>query len=223
MYLPNDLIVSCQALPEEPLHSSFIMSKMALAAYEGGAQGIRANSKADITAIKQEVNLPVIGIVKRNYANSAVFITATQKEVDELIESGCEIIAMDATSNKRPQETLEELVAYIRKKAPHVELMADCSTVQEAISAEELGFDYIGTTLYGYTEETEGEKLYADDFEFLKEVVKSVQKPVVAEGNIMTPEMMKTSFELGSYAVVVGGAITRPQQITACFAEAVKE
>lgn len=223
MYLPNDLIVSCQALPEEPLHSSFIMSKMALAAYEGGAQGIRANSKADITAIKQEVNLPVIGIVKRNYANSAVFITATQKEVDELIESGCEIIAMDATSNKRPQETLEELVAYIRKKAPHVELMADCSTVQEAISAEELGFDYIGTTLYGYTEETKGEKLYADDFEFLKEVVKSVQKPVVAEGNIMTPEMMKTSFELGSYAVVVGGAITRPQQITARFAEAVKE
>ena len=223
MYLPNDLIVSCQALPEEPLHSSFIMSKMALAAYEGGAQGIRANSTADIVAIKQEVSLPVIGIVKRNYADSAVFITATKKEVDELLESGCEIIAMDATSNKRPKEKLEELVAYIRKTAPQVELMADCSTVEEAKTAEELGFDYIGTTLYGYTEETKGKRLYANDFEFLKEVVKSVQKPVVAEGNVMTPEMMQTAFKLGSYAVVVGGAITRPQQITARFAEVTKE
>src|SRR5699024_8519780 len=123
------------------------------------------------------------------------FITATKKEVDELLESGCEIIAMDATSNKRPTETLEELVAYIRKTAPQVELMADCSTVKEAKAAEGLGFDYIGTTLYGYTEETKGKKLYANDFAFLKEVVKSVQKPVVAEGNVMTPEMMQTALD----------------------------
>lgn len=95
--LPQGLIVSCQALPDEPLHSSFIMSKMALAAYQGGAVGIRANTKEDILAIKREVNLPVIGIVKRDYANSDVFITATSKEVDELIASGCDVIALDAT------------------------------------------------------------------------------------------------------------------------------
>src|SRR5699024_7776400 len=145
--------------------------------------------------------------------------TATKKEVDELLESGCEIIAMDATNNKRPKETLEEIVAYIRETAPQVELMADCSTVKEAKAAEELGFDYIGTTLYGYTEETKGKRIYANDLKFLKEVVKGVEKPVVVGGNVMTPAMMQTAFKLSSYAVVVGGAITRPQQITARFAE----
>src|SRR5699024_6623586 len=92
--LPNRLIVSCQALPDEPLHSSFIMARMALAAYEGGAVGIRANSKADILEIKKTVDLPIIGIVKRDYDNSNVFITATKTEVQELLESGCEVIAL---------------------------------------------------------------------------------------------------------------------------------
>ena len=49
---------------------------MALAAYQGGAVGIRANSIEDIVAIRKEINLPVIGIVKRDYTNSSVFITA---------------------------------------------------------------------------------------------------------------------------------------------------
>lgn len=222
MKLPKDLIVSCQALEDEPLHSSFIMSKLALAAQEGGAKGIRANSYEDITAIKKEVPLPVIGIVKRDYDNSDVFITATTKEVDELLESGCEVIALDATLRKRPKESLKEIVEYIREKAPEVELMADCSTIEDCLHADELGFDYIGTTLHGYTKETEGHKLFNDDFAFLKEVIAKVSKPVIAEGNIMTPDMLAKAFELGSYAVVVGGAITRPQQITARFAEKVK-
>ena len=101
--LPQGLIVSCQALPDEPLHSSFIMSKMALAASQAGAKGIRANTKEDIIAIKEEIDLPVIGIVKRDYEGSKVFITATSKEVDELIESGCEVIALDATKQERPK------------------------------------------------------------------------------------------------------------------------
>lgn len=130
--LPHGLIVSCQALPDEPLHSSFIMSKMALAAYEGGAVGIRANTKEDILAIKETVDLPVIGIVKRDYDHSDVFITATSKEVDELIESQCEVIALDATLQQRPKETLDELVTYIRSHAPNVEIMADIATVEEA-------------------------------------------------------------------------------------------
>ncbi|MFX2273386.1 N-acetylmannosamine-6-phosphate 2-epimerase, partial [Acinetobacter baumannii] len=149
--LPHGLIVSCQALADEPLHSSFIMSKMALAAYEGGAVGIRANTKEDILAIKETVDLPVIGIVKRDYDHSDVFITATSKEVDELIESQCEVIALDATLQQRPKETLDELVSYIRTHAPNVEIMADIATVEEAKNAARLGFDYIGTTLHGYT------------------------------------------------------------------------
>ncbi|MBD7963233.1 N-acetylmannosamine-6-phosphate 2-epimerase [Fictibacillus norfolkensis] len=212
------LVVSCQALENEPLHSSFIMSKLALAAKEGGASGIRANSKEDILAIKQEVDLPVIGIVKRDYDDSKIYITATKKEVDELIESGCEMIAIDATLRERPKAlTLEELVLYTREKNPGVQLMADISSVEEAKNAEKLGFDCISTTLYGYTEESKESKLYENDFQFLKQVLKEVSIPVIAEGNIMTPEMVREVIGIGAYSVVVGGAITRPQQITERF------
>ena len=186
--LPHGLIVSCQALPDEPLHSSFIMSKMALAAYEGGAVGIRANTKEDILAIKETVDLPVIGIVKRDYDHSDVFITATSKEVDELIESQCEVIALDATLQQRPKETLDELVSYIRTHAPNVEIMADIATVEEAKNAARLGFDYIGTTLHGYTSYTQGQLLYQNDFQFLKDVLQSVDAKVIAEGNVITPD-----------------------------------
>lgn len=218
--IKHRLVVSCQALDNEPLHSSFIMGKMALAAKEGGASGIRANSKEDIMAIKKEVTLPVIGIVKRDYDDSEVFITATKREIDELLESGCEMIALDATMRNRPGGvTIEELVSYARSKNPAVQLMADISTVEDAIQAEKLGFDCVSTTLYGYTNETNGHKLYDEDFAFLKSIVNEVSIPVIAEGNIMTPEMLKRAFELGVFSVVVGGAITRPQQITARFAE----
>ncbi|WP_436948098.1 N-acetylmannosamine-6-phosphate 2-epimerase [Staphylococcus xylosus] len=215
--LPQGLIVSCQALPDEPLHSSFIMSKMALAAYEGGAVGIRANSKEDIIAIKQEINIPVIGIVKRDYDYSDVFITATSKEIDELIESQCEVIALDATKQTRPKESLQSLVYYVREKAPHIEIMADISTLDEAINADKLGFDYIGTTLHGYTSYTKGHILYENNFQFLKDVLAHVDAKVIAEGNVVTPEMFKTVTDLGVHCTVVGGAITRPKDITKRF------
>ena len=220
--LPQGLIVSCQALPDEPLHSSFIMSKMALAAYQGGAVGIRANTKEDIQAIQQEVNLPIIGIVKRDYEGSKVFITATSQEVDELIESGCEVIALDATTQTRPKESLSELVAYIREHAPNVEIMADISTLEEAKQADELGFDYIGTTLRGYTDYTKGHILYEDNFQFLKDVLEAVDAKVIAEGNVITPEMFETVSNLGVHCTVVGGAITRPKEITQRFVDALK-
>ena len=125
-------------------------------------------------AIKQEVNLPIIGIVKRDYANSDVFITATRKEVDELLESKCEVIALDATKQERPEESLQELVSYIRQQAPNIEIMADISTLEEAQYADKLGFDYIGTTLRGYTAYTKGHILYEDNFKFLKDVISHV-------------------------------------------------
>ncbi|AMV76362.1 MULTISPECIES: N-acetylmannosamine-6-phosphate 2-epimerase [Staphylococcus] len=221
--LPHGLIVSCQALPDEPLHSSFIMSKMALAAYEGGAVGIRANTKEDILAIKETVDLPVIGIVKRDYDRSDVFITATSKEVDELIESQCEVIALDATLQQRPKETLDELVSYIRTHAPNVEIMADIATVEEAKNAARLGFDYIGTTLHGYTSYTQGQLLYQNDFQFLKDVLQSVDAKVIAEGNVITPDMYKRVMDLGVHCSVVGGAITRPKEITKRFVQIMED
>lgn len=217
------LIVSCQALPNEPLHSSFIMGRMALAAKQGGAAGIRANTKEDILEIKKIVDLPVIGIVKRDYSDSAVYITPTMKEVDELVEAKPEIIALDATKDLRPNGvTLEEFYSEIRKKYPKQLLMADCSTVEEAIFADKLGFDFIGTTLVGYTKQSKDLKIESNDFEIIKEILSSVKHDVIAEGNINTPQKARRVLELGCYSVVVGSIITRPQLITKSFVEEIE-
>lgn len=222
--LKGKLIVSCQALPHEPLHSSFIMGRMALAAKEGGAAGIRANTKEDIAEIQAQVDLPVIGIVKRDYEDSKVYITPTMKEIEELMEVKPEIIALDATSDLRPGgKTLDGFYREIRAAYPEQLLMADCSTVEEALHADELGFDFIGTTLVGYTEQSRGLKIEADDFAIIREIVAKVRHRVIAEGNINTPEKARRVIELGAFSVVVGSIITRPQLITKSFAEALRQ
>ena len=218
--LKGKLIVSCQALPHEPLHSSFIMGRMALAAREGGACGIRANTKEDIKEIQSQVDLPIIGIVKRDYPDCSVYITPTMKEIDELMEVRPEIIALDATGRLRPDGvTLDEFFAQAREKYPDQLWMADCSTVEEALHADELGFDFIGTTMVGYTEESEGDRIEEDDFRILREIIAKAKHKVIAEGNVNTPQKVKRVIELGAYSVVVGSAITRPQLITKEFSE----
>ena len=222
--LKGKLIVSCQALPEEPLHSSFIMGRMALAAKEGGASGIRANTKEDIKEIQSQIDLPIIGIVKRDYADSDIYITPTMKEIDELMEVKPEIIAMDATISKRPgNKTLDEFFHEVKEKYPDQLWMADCSTVEEALHADELGFDFIGTTMVGYTKQSNGAKIEANDFEILREIVSKVNHKVIAEGNINTPEKARRVLKLGAYSVVVGSIITRPQLITKSFVEAIEK
>ena len=220
--LKGQLIVSCQALPQEPLHSSFIMGRMARAAKEGGAAGIRANTKEDIKEIQEVTGLPIIGIVKRDYPDSAVYITPTMKEIEELMEVKPEIVAIDATGALRPRNvTLADFFHQIKEKYPEQKLMADCSTIEEAFFADELGFDFIGTTMVGYTPQSRGMKIEANDFEILRTILKKVKHPVIAEGNVNSPEKAKRVIELGSYAVVVGSSITRPQLITKGYAEAV--
>lgn len=219
--LRGHLIVSCQALPEEPLHSSFIMGRMALAAMQGGASGIRANTKEDIAEIRRNVDLPVIGIVKRDYEDSQVYITPTMKEIDELMEVKPEIIAVQAGIELRPEgKTLDEFYREIREKYPNQPLMADCSTIEEALHADELGFDFIGTTMVGYTEQSRGDRIEANDFEIIRTILEKVTHPVIAEGNINTPEKAKRVIELGCFSVVVGSIITRPQVITKTFTDA---
>lgn len=218
--IKNHLIVSCQALEYEPLHSSFIMSKMALAAYQGGAKGIRAHTIEDIQAIKKEVDLPIIGIIKQEYEGSVVFITPTIKEVDALVKEGVDIIAMDATIRERPHHIyLDDFFKEVRKKYPNQKFMADCSTIEEAIHADELGFDFIGTTMVGYTKESKGLKIEENDFEIIRTIIQKVKHPVIAEGNIDTPQKAKRVLELGCYSVVVGSIITRPQLITKRFTD----
>lgn len=214
--IKGKLIVSCQALEDEPLHSSYIMGRMAYAAFVGGAVGIRANTVSDIKEIKKNVDLPIIGIIKKVYGDCPVYITPTFDEIEELIKEEVDIIAIDGTSRTRPdKKELKDLIKEVKNKYPNQLLMADISSIDEAIYAEKIGFDIVGTTLVGYTDYTVGNNPLTE----LEKVIKNVNVPVIAEGNIDTPIKARKALELGAYAVVVGGAITRPQQITKKFVD----
>ena len=218
--IKDKLIVSCQALEDEPLHSSFIMGKMANAAKIGGAVAIRAQGVEDIIEIKKVTNLPVIGIIKRNYEDSPIYITPTKKEIDELLNTNCEMIAIDATNRNRPNnENLKELINYI--KSNNVLVMADVSNYEEAIKAYEYGVDCISTTLSGYTPYTK--KLEGPDFDLIEKLVKELDIPIIAEGRINTPEELAKALSIGAYSAVVGSAITRPQLITEKFTKAISK
>lgn len=211
------LIVSCQALPEEPLHSSFIMGRMALAAYQAGAVGIRANTIEDIVEIRKMVDLPIIGIIKKVYRNYPdVYITPTMAEIDALADCGVEVIAMDATDRPRSGGlSLSRFFQAVRSKYPHQLFMADCSNVEESMAASGMGFDLIGTTMAGYTPYTKGRPL--PPYDMIKTLVHECGKPVVAEGNISTPEHLRHAMDMGVHTVVVGSAITRPLEIAKKF------
>ncbi len=222
--IKRGLVVSCQALPDEPLHSSFIMGRMARAATEGGAKGIRANTAADIDEIAKNTDLPIIGIVKREYEDSPIYITPTAVEIKELAATPCRMIALDATLRNRPCGfTLEELVKTARELAPDKLLMADISTLDEALNAERLGFDCVSTTLMGYTEESEGCNIADEYFKPLRNILAAVHIPVIAEGHVDTPHKAAACISLGAHAVVTGSAITRPQLITRSFVDVIDQ
>ena len=211
------LIVSCQALPDEPLHSSFIMGRMALAAKEGGAVAIRAQSSDDIREIQKVTGLPVIGLVKRNYEDSPIYITPTMAEVEDLLTTDCEMIALDMTDRPRPQgEKLSDLLARIHEGGRLV--LADISTYEEGMAAAKLGADAISTTLSGYTPYSP--QLSGPDVELVMALSRDLDIPVFAEGRINEPADIQRVMAAGAYAPIVGSAITRPQLITARFAQA---
>lgn len=217
--LKGGLIVSCQALKTEPLFSSYIMGRMAFAALEGGAVGIRANTPEDIAQIKRTVALPVIGLYKVDYPDSEIYITPTMAEIDALAAAGPEIIAMDATKRLRPGgRTLADFFGEVRAKYPDQLFMADTSCFEEGALAQELGFDLVGTTLAGYTPYTEGVEL--PNYGLMERYVKELRLPVVAEGGIWSPDQLRKAMDLGVWTAVVGTAITRPRDITRRFVKA---
>ncbi|MBS4219020.1 N-acetylmannosamine-6-phosphate 2-epimerase [Bacillus sp. FJAT-49711] len=219
--IKGQLIVSCQALPGEPLHGPQFMSKMAMAAKEGGAVSIRANGVEDIKAIKSLTQLPVIGLIKRHYPGCPVYITPSKKEIQDLIDAKADIIALDATNQERPNlESLEEIVQYIRENSNCL-IMGDISTFEEGMAAEKAGVDMVSTTLSSYTSYTKDRVV--PDFPLIEALVQNSLIPVIAEGNIATPMEAAKALELGAHAVVVGTAITRPQIITKQFFEVVRK
>lgn len=216
--IKGKLIVSCQALENEPLHSPYIMGKMAQAVCEGGAAGIRANSVSDIKEIEQKVNVPIIGIIKADYPDSEIYITPTKKEILELCKTTVEIIALDATARKRPcGEKLADLVDIIHQNNRLA--MADISTLEEGIMSAELGFDIVSTTLSGYTDYSLVDSY--PNYRLLTELVEKVKVPIILEGHVWQPDEVSKALDLGAFSVVVGSAITRPQLITERYVNAI--
>lgn len=221
MKLKRGLLVSCQAVKGEPLYGYGIMHLFAKAAQAGGASGIRALAE-DIDSIKATVDLPVVGLVKQCYSDSEIYITPTKSDVDKLLKTSCEVICMDATNRSRPNgETLEEVYRYAREKGADRELMADVSTLEEAKNAEKLGFEYISTTLRGYTEYTKNCVL--PDLDFVAQCKKVVTKSkIIAEGGYFDVAQVEKLSKINPYALVIGSAITRPKVITEYFNNALK-
>ena len=221
--IKGKVIVSCQAVPGEPLYveEKSIMYLMARAAKRAGTPMIRTSSIRDVVAIKEETGLPVIGLIKINYPGFESFITPTMKEVDELAEVGSDIIALDCTDMKRGDgKSIEEFMTEVRKKYPDQILMADISTYEEGVRAWKLGMDLVGTTISGYTPYSV--KLNGPDYELVQRLSETVDIPVIGEGRVHSPEDAVKMLETGAFAVVVGGAITRPMEIATRFIKAVE-
>jgi N-acylglucosamine-6-phosphate 2-epimerase len=223
--LKGGLIVSCQALEHEPLYSpqGGIMPLMAKAAMEGGAVGIRANSPRDIKEIKAQVHLPIIGLYKVEYPGFEPDITPTMKEVEAVVSAGATIVAIDCTDRPRPDGlSLKEALTQVRHNYPQALIMADISTYQEGCLAEEYGADIISSTLNGYTPYTLNDKGEEPNYELVRQLSQTCTAPVFAEGGIHYPYQAEKMLEVGAWSIVVGGAITRPMEITQRFLEKMK-
>lgn len=217
IFSKRGLIVSCQAQPGDPLFGEGIMARLALAAEQAGAIGIRANGIKDITEIKKIVSLPVIGLIKRDIPGSDVFITPTMEEVDALLEAGADIVAIDVTDRENRLLVAKQMIDHIHGRGRLV--MADISTFDEGVKAEALGADLVSTTLSGYTTLSHGQD--GPDLELVKALHAALNVPLAAEGRIWSPEEAVLALENGADYVVVGSAITRPQLIAQRYAERV--
>ena len=219
--LKGKIVVSSQAMPDEPLYKEECMLAMMASAINGGAGGLRVAGARDVKNAKT-FGVPVIGLTKPNGLpknwKEIVYITPSLEKVNSLIEAGADIIAFDGTSRPHENCTLEEIIDVIHKAGRLA--MADISTLEAGVNCAKLGADIISTTLAGYTLES-GTPSEGPDYTLLEKLVNKVDKPIILEGRIWEPNEAKKAFELGAHCVVIGSAITRPQLITKRFVEGI--
>lgn len=219
--LKNKLIVSSQAEGDSPFNSPEGVTMFAKAVVMGGAAGIRSEGIEKTKMILTNVSVPVIGLVKSKFEDGSVRITGSLKDVENLLEIGVHIIAIDGTLRKRENLSGPEFINKIKTEFNCL-VMADIATLDEALKCEKAGADIISTTLNGYTTETVNDKIKSPNFDLVKSLVQKINLPIIAEGRINSPQAAAKMIEIGAFAVVVGTAITRPQIITSWYVEAIK-
>ena len=215
--IKGKLVVSCQALEDEELFGAEIMARMARAVQRGGACAIRANTPIDIRAIRQAVDLPIFGLYKAWVPGFDIYITPTLAHAVQVAEAGADAVCIDATQRPRPGgSSLEAFIQQIHTET-HLPVLADVSTLQEGQRAQDSGAEMVSTTLSGYTPYSRQTK--GPDTRLVTELVFNLSVPVLAEGRYHTPDQADRAIQLGAYAVIVGGAITRPAEITRRFVD----
>ena len=213
--IQHGLIASCQPVDDGPMDKPEIVAAMAQASVIGGAAGIRIEGVENLKATRPTVQVPIIGIVKRDLPDSPIRITPFLHDIEALAKAGADIIAVDGTHRPRPVE-LESAVKKIHELGCLA--MADCSNLEEGLHCQKLGFDIIGSTMSGYTG---GVVPKEPDYQLVKDLKKAGCR-VMAEGRYNTPELAKTAIEIGADFVTVGSALTRLEHLVSWFAEAVK-
>lgn len=215
----SPLVASVQADPGTPLDSPETLLACAKASISQGVGLLRLQGSANIKVIRSATGLPVIGLIKRENAGSDVYITPTLTEVDELLATGCEIIATDASLRPRPGGAdIAEILAKV--KSAGILAMADCDSLESVREAVALGFDIIGTTLSGYTQASPAAS--GPDFELLREAT-SIADLVLAEGRYQEPWQVQAALNIGAKGVVVGGALNDPIKQTRRFLRSARQ
>lgn len=213
--IQNGLIASCQPVDNGAMDKPEIVAAMAAASVAGGAAGLRIEGIENLKAARKVVDVPIIGIVKRDLPDSPVRITPFLQDIDELYHAGADIIAFDGTNRVRPT-TIEACVQRIKELG--VMSMADCSNFAEGMYCQQLGVDLIGSTMSGYTG---GETPKEPDLQLVRDLVTNGCR-VMAEGRYNTPELAAVAIKNGAYAVTVGSALTRLEHIVGWFVEAIE-
>ena len=204
--LRHGLIVSCQAPVDSPLHEPVVIAAIAQSALNQEAVGVRIDTPAHISAVRQKVKAPIIGLWKQQLPGYEVYITPQFHHAAALAQAGADIIAIDGTLRNRPgNETVASLISLIHNELGKP-VMADVDTIEAARAAEEAGADLVATTLYGYTAQTQHLSPPGEDL--LTQMVEQLNIFTICEGGISSPQMARRALDLGAYAVVVGTAIT---------------